>query len=142
MTATAPAYVPTEQDLENDRSAMRCTLEEIDRTQVQVTNARHRLRNLLDAAKDLNALTPQRVTITKYDLDCPGEPTPGYGLNLPESTQVVLSGSYSEPVRELIAAAHAADAQLAAVDEQCEVDRARVEDDLRSVEADLRNLRG
>ena len=129
MTAAA-TYVETEADRESARLAMTATLEDIDRSQTSAAAALAHVRAVRRSAQALDESTPRRLNIRTYDIEEPGEPSWG-GLGLPESAQVVLDGSYREPVRELIAACDAAEAELVRFDQKCEEDRARVESDLR-----------
>jgi len=111
---------------------LRLTLEQIDRSLTNVSTTLHRLREVRKAAASLDEIVPSRLVIAAYNPDEPWE-HPTTELGLAASVQDTLAGAYREPVRDLIAATHAAEAQLVTYGAQAEEDRARVERELRDL---------
>lgn len=121
---------PTQAEQEYERDTLRCSLQDIDRTQSQASLVLNRVFELRRLALELVKEAPLRLAVAKYDLDSPGEPRLADALGLPGSVLASLAGAYLEPLRELIAATDAAEAALNRLDLECEDDRARVERDL------------
>jgi hypothetical protein len=119
----------TEDERESLIADHRLALEQIDRSLNAVTVALHRMREVRTLATDLDGIVPARLVIAAYSPEEPWE-SPVTDLGLATSTQDSLQGAYREPVRDLIAATHAAEAKLISYGAQAEEDRARIEREL------------
>ena len=112
MTTT---YQPTAEEAEQDREShiacLQGTLANLDVQSTQITMLLHHMRELRHAADALVGIATARVAVRDVDDEEWWEPR-NTGLDLPESVQTLLAGSFKEPVRELIAATDAAVAKL------------------------------
>lgn len=130
---TTTEYAPTAEEAERDREAhiacLRGTLETLDVQSTQITLALHHMRELRRAANALVDLNTARLSVRAVDMEEWWEPK-STGLDLPESVQTLLAGSFKEPVRELIAATDAAEARLVRAGVDGEEQIARIEREL------------
>lgn len=125
---------PTQTEAEREELIryQRLALEQIDKSLNSVTTAMHRMREVRKAAAAMDDLVPARLVIDAYNPEEPWE-KPTTDLGLAASAQDCLAGSWREPIRDLIAATHAAEALLVTYGSRAEEDRARIERELRDL---------